>query len=159
MVNHCKNYCNENKNYITNLDSHLASVSLQWWRWWPSTVPVQHSDSFTLSLDHAETLPCTGWHNDVRHSCQQCMKRYKLNPSMYLRSLGSSNDFICHCVFSPGLHSWATRLSTSTAAGHCWINSSQKELSSKSCAITKQALKNTIRNVVIFAHFLHHYIT
>lgn len=41
---------------------------------------------------------------------------------------------------SPGLHSCATRLSTSTAAGHCWMNSSQKELSSRSCAITRHAL-------------------
>lgn len=32
----------------------------------------------------------------------------------------------------PGLHSCATRLRTSTAAGHCWINSSQNELSSSS---------------------------
>lgn len=40
----------------------------------------------------------------------------------------------------PGLHSWATRFRTSTAAGHCWMNSSQKELSSNSCAITRHAL-------------------
>lgn len=46
-------------------------------------------------------------------------------------------------AFLPGLHSWATRLRTSTAAGHCWMNSSQKELSSSSCAITKQALRET----------------
>lgn len=59
---------NENKNYTISLNSHLASVSLQWWRWWPSTVPVQHSHSFTLSLNHAEALPCTRWHNSVRHT-------------------------------------------------------------------------------------------
>lgn len=44
------------------------------------------------------------------------------------------------CICSPGLHSWATRLRTSTAAGHCWMNSSQKELSSRSWAITRHAL-------------------
>lgn len=48
----------------------------------------------------------------------------------------------CQNAFSPGLHSCATRLRTSTAAGHCWMNSSQKELSSRSCAITRQALKS-----------------
>ena len=32
------------------------------------------------------------------------------------------------------------------------MNSSQKELSSSSCAITKHALKNKIKNLVIFVH-------
>lgn len=41
---------------------------------------------------------------------------------------------------SPALHSWATRFRTSTAAGHCCMNSSQNRLSSKSCAMTRHAL-------------------
>lgn len=55
---------------------------------------------------------------------------------MVLRSTSWWHIWIC----SPGLHSWATRLRTSTAAGHCWMNSSQKELSSRSWAITRHAL-------------------
>lgn len=43
--------------------------------------------------------------------------------------------------YIPGLHSWATKFRTSTAAGHCWMNSSQNELSSNSWAITRHALK------------------
>lgn len=44
----------------------------------------------------------------------------------------------------PGLHSWATKFRTSTAAGHCWMNSSQNELSSNSWAITRHALNRKI---------------
>lgn len=53
--------------------------------------------------------------------------------------------------YSPALHSWATRFKTSTAAGHCWMNSSQNRLSSKSCAMTRHAL-----NVKRFTIFQSH---
>lgn len=46
--------------------------------------------------------------------------------------------------YIPGLHSWATKFRTSTAAGHCWMNSSQNELSSNSWAITRHALNRKI---------------
>lgn len=52
---------------------------------------------------------------------------------------------------SPALHSWATRFRTSTAAGHCCINSSQNRLSSKSCAMTRHAL-NVKRSTTFQRH-------
>lgn len=52
---------------------------------------------------------------------------------------------------SPALHSWATRFRTSTAAGHCCMNSSQNRLSSKSCAMTRHAL-NAKRFTIFQSH-------
>lgn len=51
----------------------------------------------------------------------------------------------------PALHSCATRLSTSTAAGHCCMNSSQNKLSSKSWAMTRHAL-NVKRFIIFQSH-------
>ena len=50
--------------------------------------------------------------------------------------------------YLPALHSWATRLRTSTAAGHCCMNSSQNKLSSKSWAMTRHALN--VKRFTIF---------
>lgn len=57
-----------------------------------------------------------------------------------------SLTWICQedVCYIPGLHSWATKFRTSTAAGHCWMNSSQNELSSNSWAITRHALNRKI---------------
>lgn len=56
------------KLYYKYGSSYLASVCLQWWWRRPSAVPVQHSHSFTLSLNHAETFPFRRCQNFVIHT-------------------------------------------------------------------------------------------
>ena len=57
--------------------AHLSPVSLQWRRWGPSTVPVEHPQPFTLHLHNCQPLSCRGHTRCVKTGLHRIWNRVK----------------------------------------------------------------------------------
>lgn len=102
---------------------------------WFSLIISYPCITITTDLPLTRQLSCTSYHK----LSSWRTKRGSDFKNSYISELNRTKLQGC-AEYLPGLHSCATKLRTSTAAGHCWMNSSQNELSSNSWAITRHAL-------------------